>query len=259
MLLAAGLMACSVEEIAETVVDKVLESSYDTAEKEAEGDPVLNSGEVKWFNASYGIYIAVSGGSHNLLGGFTDVYRDAVINSLEESWGVTGRAELDEMIASLREGRHNQSFLEELREMELDIMSRDVLENILAGDYYEDEDRYYFLHFYDAYDRFGENAILGWDYSRATQLAGLGYVAGYYSREECLDSSLESARLMQASFDSWDDFVDSYLYGYIYWSEEVPEDETSEAYQRQQIYQQLKVQKDGPYSIDWNTPLEKVW
>ena len=38
----------------------------------------------------------------------------------------------------------------------------------------------------------GENAITGWDYSRALSLMGYYYLAGYYSEQEALDKSRRS-------------------------------------------------------------------
>ena len=53
-----------------------------------------------------------------------------------------------------------------------------------------------------------------WDYSRVESNLGFYYLADYYTEKEALDQALEVAKEIQECFDSWDDFVDSYLEGY---------------------------------------------
>ena len=46
--------------------------------------------------------------------------------------------------------------------------------------------------------------------------------------------------------------MDSYLRGYEYWAEE-------SSSERRKIYEDLKKRSDNPYSVDYNTVLEKTW
>ena len=91
-----------------------------------------------------------------------------------------------------------------------------------------------------------------WDYSRAMSNLGFYYIAGYYTIEETLDKSLETAKIIQTKFTSWDDFVESYLAGYASWS-------GTDASERRNIYEQLKTSAFNPFSLDWNMTLEKNW
>ena len=88
---------------------------------------------------------------------------------------------------------------------------------------------------------------------------GMGCAAGYITYEEALDNALEAAKLAQQSFDSWEAFNQSYLYGYSYWSGESLEDPSSGAYERQGIVNDLQGEENGPFSVDWDMKLEKEW
>ena len=93
---------------------------------------------------------------------------------------------------------------------------------------------------------------LGWDYNRAlSQLANF-YLAGYYTLEEALDYSLNIAEMIQTSFDSWDDYMESYFTGYEYWAEESSEE-------RRGVYTELQNAGDNPFSVDFKTKLERSW
>ena len=83
-------------------------------------------------------------------------------------------------------------------------------------------------------------------------LVGNYYIAGYYSKEEALDKSLEIGKELQTKFDSWDSMTDSYLAGYEYWSEESSDE-------RRAVYEKIKAAEDTPYSLDWNLNMEKTW
>ena len=78
------------------------------------------------------------------------------------------------------------------------------------------------------------------------------YHAGYYTEQEALDKSLEVAQTIQSMYESWDDFMDSYLWGYDYWAEE-------ESTERREIYNKLKAQSDSPFRFDFKMNLEKTW
>ena len=105
---------------------------------------------------------------------------------------------------------------------------------------------------YSCYEKYGENALAAWDYSRAMSLLGNYYLAGLYTETEALDKSLEVARVIQEAFDSWDDFMENYFVGYEYWAEESSEE-------RRGIYEDIKAEADSPYDIEWNLAFEKTW
>lgn len=178
--------------------------------------------------------------------------------SLSENWGVEDAASLLEMADWLMTEGHNADALQFLGEYEIaeDMGREDLLEKMDA-DGISDEDKNALLAVYDARASFGDAAILAWDLSRVGTIMEDGYVAGYCTYEEAMDKTLEAALKAQQSFSSWDEFNQSYLYGYLYWTGESPED--SDAAQRADIIDFLSAQENGVFSIDWNTELKKEW
>jgi hypothetical protein len=110
---------------------------------------------------------------------------------------------------------------------------------------------------FDAYQRFGENAIFAWDLSRAVQLCAAGYIVGFYSYEESTAKAREIGKKIQNTFDSWDDFYASYFYGYAYWSEDDTEDKNSEYAERMRIFDALKKDENSPLHLNWYLDLSE--
>ena len=63
---------------------------------------------------------------------------------------------------------------------------------------------------------------------------------------------MDVAEIIQSSFDSWDDYMESYFIGYEYWADE-------SSAERRELYEQIKSAGDSPFSVDFNTTLEKDW
>ena len=112
---------------------------------------------------------------------------------------------------------------------------------------------------YDAWSAYGDAAISAWDLSRVNTIMGFGYGAGYCTYEEAMDKCLEAAKKAQESFRSWEDFNQSYLNGYAYWTGESLDDLDSSAGDRAEIIKTLHSQNNGPFSVDWNMELKKDW
>lgn len=176
---------------------------------------------VRWFNATYALLTAINGGNTNIPGGFeaSEVMEQTMKEMLARDWNVSDRTSADEMFQWAMTEGHNQE-----------------AENV-----------------------YGENGIKAWDYSRAMSLLGYYYIAGFYTYEEAMDKSLEAAQEIQNMYKSWDEFVYSYLLGYQYWSEDDPTDPNSQYAKRRDFYEELKLQENGPFSIDWNLTLKKEW
>ncbi|MDR2951973.1 MAG: DUF1266 domain-containing protein [Treponema sp.] len=189
------------------------------SKKEEITEPVL------WINGTHAVLTEVNGGDVYRFGTVARgiLNRTKIRNTLENSWEIKTKEDLDSMIASLIEGRHNQKFLEEAEDYGITAMSRAEFESELES-VSEKEEVMYFRNMFDAYQAFGGKAILGWDLSRATQLCAFGYVAEFYSYDEAADKALAAGKVIQNCFNSWDDFYASYFYGYAYWSEDDLED-----------------------------------
>ena len=83
-------------------------------------------------------------------------------------------------------------------------------------------------------------------------LLSSGYICAYLTKEEALDRSLEVAKVIQKRFNSWDEFIDSYLKGYEKWSKHT-------AMGRWQIYENLRKEKDSIFSAPWDLELKREW
>lgn len=178
-------------------------------------------------------------------------------NSLSSSWEVEDKASLQEMKDWLITEGHHQNAIE-LLEQEYGIGPEASREELIEKTQ-NDPNQISLLAAYDARAAFGEAGIKAWDLSRVGTIMGFGYAAGYCTYEEALDGMLEAAKIAQQSFGSWEEFNQSYLLGYAYWSEESLEDPDSSAAERASIIKELEAQANGPFSVDWGITLEKDW
>lgn len=225
-------------------------------------DASAPSDTIRWFNATYAILTTHNGGDINFVGGGapSDGYVAIVKMLMSRDWGITDRESAIEMIDWLTAEGHNKKLLETFQTYNLgqyatyeEVNAALDKEQATSGDWVRKRATY------DAVILYGENAIVAWDLSRAMMLLGQYYVAGYYTYEEAMDKSLEIAKRLQTIYTSWDDFTQSYLYGYAYWSKADPRDPESEYHHRSNIYYYLIILADSPYLLDFNMELSKDW
>lgn len=223
--------------------------------------PETLSDTLRWFNASYAVITSLNGGDLNVVAGFEpgSMIETTMKGMLQRDWDVSDRASLEESINWLITEGHNQEALKNLTDSDASGMSREELISAMEDSGFDSEEQTMMLSIYDAKAAYNEEAIAGWDLSRAMSLIGWGYLSGYYTYEEAMDKSLETANVIRGKFNSWDDFFNSYFYGYSYWSGNDIEDTSSQAYQRKQLYEELKAKDKGPLDVDWNADLQKEW
>lgn len=222
---------------------------------------------VRWFNSAYALWCVRNGADISKPGGGSPndlVYSVALRQILERDWGVTDRRSAEDKITWLETEGHNKALLSYYKEHNLGQYATDIDLNASWGDNgsqnsISDGEAARQMAAYMAYKTYGENACAGWDLSRALMLLGQYYVTGYYTYEEAMDKSLEIAKKAQTMFPSWEDFMQSYIYGYVFWSKSDPTDPQSEFQYRVYLYQSLKAMEDGPYQLDWYTELKKEW
>lgn len=224
-------------------------------------EEITLSDTLRWFNATYAVITTKNKANVNLVGGLEegDAAKLQMQNGLKQSWGVTDHASAQENLQWLLDEGHNAELLEDYTEMGLGEVTREELEEILSYGEFTAEDRAYYQVVYEACNQFGENAISGWDLSRAMQMCAWYYLAGYYTYEEAMDASLEIATRLQSTFGSWDEMMQSYLYGFQYWAQDDMENPDSDSYERREIYNTLKEMPNGPFSVDWNLTFQKDW
>lgn len=214
---------------------------------------------LRWFNAAYAVLIDLNGRDFNLFGGIpaNDDSKTIMQAGLADSWGVEDRTSADENIDWILSEGHRVDFAENMKALEDAGVTADTstedLAALLKDEYdFEDETANSFARAFGVYTEHGADAIAAWNYSRAMYLLSAYYHAGYYTEQEALDKSLEVAQTIQSMYESWDDFMDSYLWGYDYWAEE-------ESTERREIYNKLKAQSNSPFRFDFKMNLEKTW
>ena len=209
---------------------------------------------IQWFNNCYAILTKSNlNDIHQFGGEDKGSYGQArVTNGLESSWGITDRVSADETIQWLLAEGHRYSWAEEMEVLKyigIDYMTdAEIIESL------GEADGQLMIDMRNAYNAHGINGISAWDYSRAMQLAGWCYVADYYTYEEALNKSLEIAMITQSQFGSWDEFAESYLRGYEYWS-----GSPANYNARRKIYEGIKSSADNVYKLEWNIELKKTW
>ena len=213
---------------------------------------------IRWFNASYAVLTDLNGWDYNRFAGLAanDDVMAMEQKSLEEWWSVTDRATADSTLGWILTEGHRATFAEDMAYLEeagiRDIAPQERSAFLLDQFEMTEDEAQNYAEMFGFYEQYGPDAIAGWDYCRAMNLMSFYYLAGYYTEQEALDTSLEIARTMQPLFESWDDLMSSYMRGYEYWAEE-------SADERRALYEDLKTRQDNPYSVDFKMQLEKTW
>ena len=213
---------------------------------------------IRWFNASYAVLTDLNGWDYNRFAGLAanDDVMAMEQKSLEEWWSVTDRATADSTLDWILTEGHRATFAEDMAYLEeagiRDIAPQERSAFLLDQFEMTEDEAQNYAEMFGFYEQYGPDAIAGWDYCRAMNLMSFYYLAGYYTEQEALDTSLEIARTMQPLFESWDDLMSSYMRGYEYWAEE-------SADERRALYEDLKTREDNPYSVDFKMQLEKTW
>ncbi len=226
--------------------------------KEEVIDEVELTDTVRWFNTSYALLTEMNKWDYNLFGGAenTEENQKQAQKMLDRYWGVTDRESADQTLDwVLKEGQRG-NFVNIMQTLEQDgvgALDPEERPDFLTEQYNMDEkSSQLYAQWYGMYEEYGEGAIDGWDSCRAMSLPGYYYLAGYYTKEEALDKSLEIAAMVQSEYDSWDELMDSYLRGYEFWAEESSD-------KRREVYEKLKKKSKGPYKVEFAMELEKTW
>lgn len=234
-------------------------ASFQETAPEVESDASAElSDTLRWFNNTFAILMAQNGWDFSLYGGLPeDEYGKSMAEYLlTNTWGVTDRESAEQTLDWLLEEGHRVPLTEELDTLAsiglADVPEEERAETILANFELDEQQAQRYANWFSLYEEYDTDTAAGWDYSRAMTLLSFYYLTGLYTEEEALEQSLAVAKTIQATFDSWDDFMESYFVGYEYGMEADSED-------RREIYEQLKASPDNPFALDWNTTLEKSW
>ena len=238
--------------------NKVCASFSETAPEIEDLSAIENTETIQWFNNTCAVLTAANQWDYTMFGGLPTNNTSKIIveNLLSEWWGVTDHESAEETMNWLLGKGQRVSFAEDMEYLAetglADVTEEERIDMILEYFDGDEEEAHRYADWFAFYEQYGPDAAAGWDYSRAMTLLGYYYLAGYYTEEEALDKSLETAKVIQGTFDSWDSFMESYFVGYEYWSEESSDD-------RREIYEEIKTASDSPFSLDWGMTLEKSW
>lgn len=225
----------------------------------------VNSDTIRWMCSAYAIYSAYNDKSLEVVGGLAgddrEWYREEVKEALAGGWGIYDRKDVEDTLKDLLEEGHRKQYKEAVSELKkaeiLELSSGEAMVEIAGYDSLSEEEVCKYQTAYEAYQKYGENGIDGWDYCRALQILGDCYQAEYINLEECLDLSLPIAQELQKTYENWDGVAESYLYGYSFWKGERTDDYDSQ--KRWEVYEELKNMESGPYTVPYDTKLENTW
>lgn len=225
----------------------------------------VNSDTIRWMCSAYAIYSAYNDKSLEVVGGLAgddrEWYREEVKEALAGGWGIYDRKDVEDTLEDLLEEGHRKQYKEAVSELKkaeiLELSSGEAMVEIAGYDSLSEEEVCKYQTAFEAYQKYGENGIDGWDYCRALQILGDCYQAEYINLEECLDLSLPIAQELQKTYENWDGVAESYLYGYSFWKGERTDDYDSQ--KRWEVYEELKNMESGPYTVPYDTKLENTW
>jgi hypothetical protein len=181
-------------------------------------DPIVVSPAKAWALAASGVLTARNGEHHDALNGapLTPEWAASKSAALRNTWDVTNKASLLEVLGSLRKYGHHVDF--EKRGTYVSSLNQAQYNELLERTRKDPDDLRQVQLVKERYRRFGKNPVLAWDYVRYLNLCRWGYVAGYLTEAEAWDLMMPVARDLQKHFDSWKDVGDSFLFGREYWS-----------------------------------------
>lgn len=231
--------------------------------KKRENSPLLNN-TMRFVNGSHLVITVLNGGDYRLLAGHecNKANRSSAKLRCKRFWDITSLSTGMERIQALLDGGHNEVFLQEISYINENVVcleTEDGWQKLFANA--EDKktlSRLKTMH--DALHDFGDSAIRAWDLSRVNHLLADFYLAGWIDKEYYMAETILVARKIQELYSSWNDFNKSYLYGYLWWSGEIPDHNLKKLgcyHYREKILRLWKDKPNSPFGLDWHTDLEK--
>lgn len=160
---------------------------------------------------------------------------------LKSGWGIKNAEDLKETISWLLNEGHNKECMELYKQYKVDNESIEVKKK------YKKNKELLFTKISTNYEKQG---ILAWDLCRICNLAGWGFLAKYITYEEAIEISVYACKLIQENYSSWDDMMESYFLGLLYWGNEFMVFKN-----RSEWYEHSKKNEDSVYNIPWDTVL----
>ncbi len=190
---------------------------------------------------------------HDLLGGCERTAEEAERQqkSLAEWWDVHNRDDLLKTLKWIEHGGHRQQF-----DKIVAVLAEGTLAQLKEVQERCETDQAKFNRVLIALKfgkEFGAKSIAAWDYDRYVALCGWAYVAGYLSEEEAWQRIMPAARLLQKTFNSWEDLGKNHVTGREFWSWQQTQ---ARGALTRQCYNKLLTDKTSPWvQLKWNLEL----
>jgi hypothetical protein len=151
------------------------------------------------------------------------------LSILEDFWGVKDRESALKNLENIRQQGHRVKF-NVLRNIvpsdgKMNKLELEKFKQVFTFDFegqnlqMSDEDYQKLGAWFQRTHKFtGENGILAWDTARFVHLVRLSFVAGYIDDNEAWGEILKMAPIAEGKFNSWLEFVHSFLIGRTFWS-----------------------------------------
>lgn len=170
---------------------------------------------------------------------------------LSDSWGINSREELMSVLNRLYYSGHNLDF------HYLGVMLKTINESEyqeLLNKYHGDQESLNKIRVVKInHEKLGPKGILGWDYTRYICLYRWSYVVGYLSEDEAWSKIITLAKILQETFDSWQDLGLNYLIGRQFYSYKYTKEE---GYSFDDAYQRLIDMPTSPWNkYPWDMDL----
>lgn len=228
----------------------------------------IDSTIILWLNATYAVQTRTNNLDTSIIGGSDD--RFSLEYVLEDGWGIEDRESFIETYNKLITYGHRGKYLEYVNEMMLDgIMDQhgkdaERFMNTIKEHYTDDDEETITRRWYAAeyYLREGSHFLDAWDYTRAINILGCAYVAGYITFDEYMEHAVPVANLIKESYSDWDAVWNHYVVGYQYWKKSDPNTDM-ELRRRIQEYDNLMAGADMliavPYDYDITFDREVIY
>jgi hypothetical protein len=170
---------------------------------------------------------------------------------LSHGWGIYSRGDLIDMLVTLQSSEHGHRKLYwEIRRRLLEGKMEKYLE-VIKGDGPGTPEQRFIVATHLGRMKGRTLPITAWDFGRYIFLCRLGYNVGWFTEKEAWSRIIPAARLLQASYSSWDEYAADYLLGRYFWAP----DETAEMEHIRYIIGLLESPTGLWSAIPWNESL----
>ena len=140
-------------------------------------------------------------------------------------------------------------------EYAVDLLARDWG----ISDYQELVDTVEYMSCGPGFSNCASQSARAWQLCRCTSLLAMAYLADWTTREESMCRSCEVCKIMQRTFNSWDELCQGFLEHYALFSlgdhDVVNQGAQDDVQRHVDIYWELEAQKHSPYRLSWNLNL----